>query len=101
MKDGWTTAYVGYWRLGQLGGDPLVVHVEPCKRCVVSLSDYSLDGVTVVARLPCVRMHTSNANNILAMSAESGKALGASATVHLTFQIRGAVAATRSQINQP
>ena len=60
MKDGWTTAYVGYWRLGQLGGDPLVVHVEPCKRCVVSLSDYSLVGVIVVARLPCVRMHTAN-----------------------------------------
>ena len=58
-------------------------------------------GVIVVARLPCVRMHTVGANNKMATAATSGKALGASATVHLTFQIRGAVAVTQSQINQP
>ena len=58
-------------------------------------------GVIVVARLPCVRMHTADANNKMAKSAKSGKALGASASVHLTFQIRGAVAVTQSQINQP
>ena len=55
----------------------------------------------MVARLPCVRMHTADANNKMAKSAKSGKALGASATVHLTFRIRDAVAATQSQINQP
>ena len=55
----------------------------------------------MVARLPCVRMHTADANNKMAKSAKSGKALGASASVHLTFQIRGAVAVTQSQINQP
>ena len=58
-------------------------------------------GVIVVARLPCVRMHTTDANDQMAKSATSGKALGASATVHLAFQICGAVAVTRGQINQP
>ena len=55
----------------------------------------------MVARLPCVRMYTADANNRMAKSAKSGKALGASASVHLTFQIRGAVAVTQGQINQP
>ena len=67
-----------------------------------TIPDSDDDAVAiVVARLPCVRMHTANANNKMAKSAKSGKALGASASVHLTFQIRGAVAVTQSQINQP
>ena len=49
-------------------------------------------GAIVVARLPCVRMHTTDANNEMATSAKSGKALGAYATVHLMLQIRSAVA---------
>ena len=55
----------------------------------------------MVARLPCVRMYTTVANNKMANSVKSGKVLGASASVHLTFQIRDAVAVTQSQINQP
>ena len=60
--------------------------------CVAFENVWLRIGVIVVARLPCVRMHTTDANNEMAMSAESGKALGASATVHLTLQIRSAVA---------
>ena len=58
-------------------------------------------GVIVVARLPCVRMYTTDANDQMAKSAKSGKALGAAATVHLAFQMCGAVAVTQGQINQP
>ena len=50
----------------------------------------------MVARLPCVRMYTTDANNKMAKSVKSGKALGASASVHLFAQIHGAVAASGS-----
>ena len=58
-------------------------------------------GVIVVARLSCVRMYTTDANDQMAKSVKSGKALGASATVHLALQTCGAVAVSQGQINQP